>query len=281
MRRNGCRKPGKTRHWLGVQPLSMVVFGSLFLGLVMLLQPVVRGQSQGGGPVTPAAARGEQSPLDQPLEWIQEAKRNYAAVKDYSCTLVSRERVRNELQEENVMQLKMKAQPYSIYMKWLAPKKSAGQEVAFVLGKNNNKMRVKSTFLKNVLGFMSIDPNDPRVLEHSRHNILEAGIGNMIEQMQKHWTVDRAFNKTQVKSTDYAYNQRDCIRIELTRGERNPNFYCYRTVIYLEKQSKLPIRLENYDFPRQGGPAEGELLEMFSYVNLQFNTGLRDEDFAK
>ena len=63
--------------------------------------------------------------------------------------------------------------------------------------------------------------------------------------------------------------------------ERNPSLPYYRTVLYLEKQSKLPIRLENYDFPRQGTPPEGELLEMFSYANLQFNTGLRDEEFVK
>ena len=52
-------------------------------------------------------------------------------------------------------------------------------------------------------------------------------------------------------------------------------------MIYLEKESKLPIRLENYDWPRQGGPAGGELLEMFSYINIAWNTGLKDADFNK
>ena len=52
-------------------------------------------------------------------------------------------------------------------------------------------------------------------------------------------------------------------------------------VIYLEKQSKLPIRLENYDWPTTNGPSGGELLELFSYHNLSWNTGLRDEEFNK
>jgi hypothetical protein len=51
--------------------------------------------------------------------------------------------------------------------------------------------------------------------------------------------------------------------------------------MYLEKTSKLPIRLENYDWPVQGGSADGELLEMFSYVNIQWNTGLREAEFDK
>ena len=47
------------------------------------------------------------------------------------------------------------------------------------------------------------------------------------------------------------------------------------------KESKLPIRLENYDWPVQGGTEGGELLETFSYVNLRFNVGLKDADFVK
>ena len=253
-----------------------IVLASAFLTLAAALH--AQGQP---GPVTPAA-RVEQSPLDEPIGWLNEARRSYAVVKDYSCTLMSRERVRGDLLDVNVIQMKVKTQPFSIHMRWLDPKKSAGQEVAFVVGKHNNKMRVKSNVLGGkVIGFMSIDPQDPRVTDHSRHTILEAGIGNMIESTHRMWTSERTLGKALSKSTDYLCNQKECHRVELTRTERNPASYCFRTVVYLEKQSKLPIRLENYDWPRQGGPAEGDLLEMFSYVNLQFNTGLKDEDFAK
>ena len=77
------------------------------------------------------------------------------------------------------------------------------------------------------------------------------------------------------------YDKRDCIRVEITALEAEAGIYCCRTVIYLEKESKIPIRMENYDWPRQGGAAGGDLLEMFSYVGLRFNAGLRDEEFNK
>ena len=69
----------------------------------------------------------------------------------------------------------------------VAPAESKDQEVCFVLGRNNNKMRVRSHTLGKgkILGWMAIDVNDPRVLEHSRHNIYEAGLGNLIEQTIK------------------------------------------------------------------------------------------------
>ena len=235
----------------------------------------------GKGPIVPAKA--ELSPLEQPLALLQEAKRNYTAVKDYTCTMVSQERVRGKLEERQIMQLKMKTEPFSVYMKWLAPKDSVNQEVAFVAGKNNNKMRVKSVKLGQggLLGFMSIDPNDPRVLERSRHNILEAGIGNMIEQNLAHWEKTRKVGQPRVEIREAKYNDRDCICIEVASAQRDTTSYCYRSVIYLEKASKLPIRLENYDWPQTGGAPSGDLLEEFSYVNLRFNVGLTNDDFAK
>ena len=227
--------------------------------------------------VIPAAAV-VQADLDQAIAWMQEAKRNYTAVKDYTCMLVSQENVNGKLLDANYIQLKMKTEPFSVHMRWAAPEKNKGQEVAFVLGKNNNKMRVKSGFLGPL--WLSIDPNDKRVTQHSRHNILEAGIGNMIDQTVIQWDKDRKIGKTNVKTAVFLCNGKTCHKVELTRMVKD-SAYCHRTVIYLEKDSKLPIRLDNYDWPRDGGPAGGDLLESFSYVNLEFNVGLKDADFNK
>src|SRR5437879_3787744 len=72
--------------------------------------------------VIPAAVK--QSDLDQPLAWLQEAKRNYTEVKDYTCHLFSQERVRGKMQEKSIIAFKMKTEPFSVYMKWLEPKEN-------------------------------------------------------------------------------------------------------------------------------------------------------------
>jgi hypothetical protein len=251
--------------------LGIALFGCTLVGTSALI-----GKDKQIIPVAAVA----QADLDQAIAWMQEGKRNYTAVKDYTCMLVSQENVNGKLLDANYIQLKMKAEPFSVHMRWAAPEKSKGQEVAFVLGKNNNKMRVNSKLLGGGL-WLSIDPNDKRVTQHSRHNILEAGIGNMIEQTLVQWDKDRKLGKTAVKTAVFLCNGKSCHKVELTRLAKDPAFYCHRTVIYLEKESKLPIRLDNYDWPREGGPAGGELLESFSYVNLEFNVGLKDADFNK
>src|SRR5689334_5719241 len=65
-------------------------------------------------------------PLDQSIAWMQEARRNYTAVRDYTCTMVSRELVKGKLEEENVIDFRFKA-PFSVYMRWIGPASFAGQ----------------------------------------------------------------------------------------------------------------------------------------------------------
>jgi hypothetical protein len=219
--------------------------------------------------------------MDQPLAYIQEARRNYSAVRDYTCMVAKKESVNGVLSPDHFIQFKFKA-PMSIYMKWISPSDMAGQEVAFVLGANGNKMRVKSGKLGlKITGFHSIDVDDPRVLQNSRHTIYEAGIGHMIDNTLKLWEIEKKLNKTQVKTGEYSFNNRRCIRIETIHPERRQEYYSYRGVIYLDKESKIPVRLENYDWPRQAGPPEGDLLEMFSFIDLRFNVGLSDAEFRK
>ena len=257
---------------------SLLAAGSA--GQAPSTQPVRPGAAVPGVPQA-GAAPDAIHPLDQALAWMAEAKRNHGAVKDYTCTMVSQENVRGKLKEESVVALKFRVAPHSVYMRWLAPNDFRGQEVCYVHGKNNNQMRVHSKGILKIAGFVSVDPKDPRVMEHSRHTITEAGIGNLIDQTLKHWQVERKINRSETRIAEYDYNNRRCLRIESIRPERRPEHYAYRSVLFLDKDSKLPIRNESYDWPRQGGPATGDLLESYSYVDLQFNVGLTDRDFNK
>jgi len=253
--------------------MTRAIFTGLFLFAfaLALLAPMTSAQ-------TPAANDG----LGQALTWMQEAKRNYtAAVRDYTCVFISKENMKGRDKEDHYTQFKFKTTPMSVYMKWLAPSRLAGQEACFVQGKNQNKMRVHSKGILGVAGFVSIDLNDARVKEHSRHSIQDAGFGNIIDRSLTAWAHDRQLGKTVTRISESDFDNRRCIRIENIRTERLPQFYAYRSVVYLEKNSKYPIRNENYAFPVAGGPPEGELIEMFSYTGLQFNVGLTDQEFHK
>jgi hypothetical protein len=252
---------------------------SIFTVLLLLgVEALAQSKSRSSQVVMASA---EQRSFAEPLALMYEARANYATVQDYTCMLVSRWKVNGKLGDENIVQMKVMTRPFSVHLRWLCPNKDAGQEAAFVEGKNNNKVRVKSKAI-SPLSFTSLDGADPRLLQNSRHTILEADIGNLISRTIKTWEAERDLGKTRIlPPVDATYNKRDCIKVEAVRLDRHSEVYCYRTVIYLEKVSKMPIRLENYDWPQKGGSADGELLEMFSYFNIQVNTGLREAQFNK
>lgn len=274
-----ARKPAARHGNVGRIPagLPLVWFGLT----VAVLLAVSSAKASPQVPMQPAAPQppNAESKLDYPLRLLSEAQQTYKQVRDYSCTLITQEQIKGKLLPEHVIDLRIRVQPFSVAMRFLAPKEAVGREVYYVHGQNKNKMRVRESGVAGALGFISIDPNDPRVREHSRHTITEMGIGHLIQQLTNRFEQERRINKTDVRTAEYEYNNRRCIRVEAIRLERNAAYYCYRTVVYFDKENRLPIRIENYDWPRAGGSPSGDLLECFSYINVQFNRGLKDTMF--
>lgn len=220
------------------------------------------------------------SPLDQPLRLAAEANQAFQGIRDYTCLFIKKERLHGQLQPDNVMEMKVRNQPFSVYLRWLGPKSFEGQQACYVAGRNQNMMRVHSTGILGIAGFVSVDPRDPRVMENSRHTITEAGIGHLIGKLLQSWETERRLGKTQVRIADYTYNRAPCTRVETIHPDNHGGPYTsYRTVVYFDKASHLPVRIEKYDWPRAGGPTEGELLESYSYINLRTNVGLADNAF--
>jgi len=228
----------------------------------------------------PAVAPAPASPLDQPLRLATAANQGFQGIRDYSCLFIKKERLHGKLQPDNLIEMKVRNQPFSVYLHWLAPKNFEGQQACYVAGRNQNMMRVHSTGILGIAGFVTLDTRDPRVMENSRHTITEAGIGHLITRLLQSWEMERRLGKTQVRLADYTYNRIPCTRVETIHPDNSSRqFTSYRTVVYFDKTSHLPIRIEKYDWPRAGGPVEGELLESYSYINLRTNVGLGDNAF--
>jgi hypothetical protein len=232
-----------------------------------------------GLPPEPTPAAAEPPPVERAIALIQESRMKYQEVHDYTCTFIKRENVNGAMQPENIILMKVRTQPFSVYLRWMGPQSLAGQEVCYVAGRNNDMMRVHAVGLRAIAGFVSIAPNDPRAMAENRHTIKDAGIGHLLETLTHYWEIERKLNTTQIQIGEYEYNKRPCVRIEAIHPERNQAFYAGRCVLYLDKITKLPVRFEAYDWARPGGSPGGELLECYSYVNMHTNTGLGEEVF--
>jgi outer membrane lipoprotein-sorting protein len=249
--------------------MPQVVWASAF-GLLALLPGLA-----------PAQAAKKADPLDEPLRLIARAQAAYARVKDYSCTMIKRERLEGELTPNVVITLLVRKEPFSVSMVWQEPKEVEGQEVVYVTGKYDGKMRVKLGGLLGSIGFLSLPVDDPRTRRESKHKVTDAGIGNLIERCAKGWAVEKKLKKTQVRVGTFTFAKRKCTRVELTHPSREGGkFKHYRNVLYFDKQTGLPIRVENYNWPENQGDRP-PLAEVFSYVNLRLNANLPNDVFER
>jgi hypothetical protein len=223
------------------------------------------------------------SPVERAGQLIADAQASFAHVRDYTATLVRQERVGGQLQPEQFVDVRIRQQPFSAYLKWVSPKHLAGQEAIYVAGKNRNEIRAKGTGILAAAGYVSLPTNDPRVMRNSRHSIKESGIGNLLNVLSRAYETERRLPADQVKATfaQYAFEKRPCTRMEVTHHVYNAELYCHRCVVYFDNETKLPVRVEVYGWPTPKGNPNGELLECYSYIDLKLNVGLTDASFEE
>lgn len=213
---------------------------------------------------------------------LAEAKIAYGKVNDYSGHVVHQDRIRGKLTADQTAEIRVKTKPASVALKYVAPNALMGQELAFVAGRNGGKVRMKPAGNFSPAGFVSLDPTDTRATAHTRHAVGEFGIGPIVELLEKNLGIEqRLRNAVQVTVSDYVYANRPVTRFEVFTDRAHALRFAYRTVVYVDKETKLPIRMEAYDQPSINGSPMGELLECYSYVNLKFNQGLGDAAFEK
>jgi hypothetical protein len=213
---------------------------------------------------------------------LTEAKLAYGKVADYSGHVIHQDRVRGKLTPDQTAEIRVKTKPASVSLRYVAPNAMMGLELVHVAGRNVGKLRLKPAGSFGPGGFLSVELTDSRATAHTRHLATEVGIGPMIEMLEKNLVIEqRLRNAVQVGVAEYTYAGRPVTRFEVYTDRAHALRYAYRTVVFVDKETKLPIRIEAYDQPTVSSPATGDLLESYSYVNLKFNQGLGDATFEK
>jgi hypothetical protein len=116
----------------------------------------------------------------------QTAATKWKTVDTYEARLVRREAVNGKDGATETVLFQYRKDPHSVFMTNTGPA-GLGRMVLYVKGKNDDKMLVVTGAGDNRLvgaGFRAppMSPDDPRVMEKSRHSIREAGFGRGIAQ---------------------------------------------------------------------------------------------------
>lgn len=231
----------------------------------------------------PWLSAAESEPPQHPLiPAIQLARQSYEVLQqigDYEATLIKQEIVNGKPVSQRIA-LRLREEPFSLYLKFEEP--HAGREVLFARGQYDNQLLVHdASGITSLVGTLQLPLDSPQVMAENRHQVTDIGMRKMLELVLAQWEIESRYGEIDVKFYPNAkMGNADCEVIETTHPRPRKQFLFQRTRLFLEKKSRLPIRIENYAFAEQPGGTP-RLVEEYTYLNVRTNVGLTAADFDR
>lgn len=237
----------------------------------------------------PTNEKSDQHPLDPVLQLAKDAlTRMNAEIRDYTATLLKRERIGGTLGSEAEMELKvinarsataeMPAVPMHVYLKFNSPASSKGREVIWIEGKNNNQLVAHEGGFKNFLR-MNLDPEGTIAMMGNRYPITGIGMSRLVEKLIEKGTRDRELGSCLVEIMENEkVGDRPCRLIQVTHPVEEQGMDFHIAQIFFDAERMIPLRYAAFGWPKKEGEAP-TLEEEYTYLNVQLNVGLSAEDF--
>ena len=209
---------------------------------------------------------------------LVEARSRLDQSPGYTATFRKQERIRGRLNPEQTLFMKVRKEPFSVYLKFLAPVN--GKEVVYSEGSFDNHMIAHEVGPARLLvPRLKVSPTSALALADNRHPITRAGLYNLMSSLVgfrlKDLTDDDA-----TTVMDWATDGEGRLRPRSIHGHsiRTEERPFARVIVLYDPDTLLPYEFLGYDWP-EGPDAALQLGERYVYDNVELDAGLADIDF--
>lgn len=215
---------------------------------------------------------------------LAEADRKLAGVDSIHAVFHKRERIDGQLQENNVMDLKVRRSPKSVYLRWQTP--NEGREVTWQEDLHDGQIVVRvGGWRRKIVPLLKIDPLSERAMQYSRRPVTSLGLWSFNARLRQFVEEDLARGSWRGElREDATLSERPCYCFtfvattgHLAADKAAPQHQ--RVVIYIDKNLGLPIACELYGWPTPESPELGPLEESYAFSNLELNRPVSGRDF--
>ncbi|HWA99105.1 MAG TPA: DUF1571 domain-containing protein [Pirellulales bacterium] len=232
--------------------------------------PVVAASSDAGE----SAAR-----LDHCLRLLVAADELLSQTQTVQATFHKRERLGGVLEEQNVIDLRVRREPMAVYMRWQRP--DEGREAIWRADANDGQIVVHPGGWKGRwVPVVKVDPFGARAASGSRRPINTSGPwhfnGRLIALVQ---SMQQSPAGTRVVNDQATLHGEPCERYTLVRSEPGSGHEMHKAVIWIEQDRLLPIGFDLYGWPAEGA-TEPPLEESYAFMHLNLNPTLDDSAFT-
>jgi len=222
-----------------------------------------------------------QHPLMPALNAAQEILAHLdAKIPGYSAVLRKQERVDGVLLDEEIAYVKVRHNPFSVYMYFLSPCK--GRECLYnaLPGGAKGKLVARDCGWKRRIGPIELDPEGRLAMGGQKYPIMKIGIRGLTTELIDVATNDVNFGECEVKTYQTVMNKRPVTQIVVTHPTERRNFRFHKAELFIDNELQIPTRYAAYKWPaKPGDPAPLE--EMYTYLNVKVITEFPANAFAK
>ncbi|MBC7967183.1 MAG: DUF1571 domain-containing protein [Fuerstia sp.] len=207
---------------------------------------------------------------------LANAQAKASALTSYTAIMEMQEEVNGNLRPLDLIQIKIRQQPFSVYMRW----SESHQEALFVDGQNDNRLLVKPTKgLAGLKRLWRLDPNCRMAKQSCRYPITDSGIEKLVSRIQDFYATRddwASVVKCSVSDATVAKSPVTAYEIRYRDVDASPDYegsrFCF------DKSTELLIAVDNFGW---SDAQEPRLIERYVYHTINQDIPLQDNDFAE
>ena len=221
------------------------------------------------------------------LSMLENSSHKLNKFSDYTTTFFKQERVGGDLGDAQVVELKMRHSPFSVYMKWIVGCK--GRQVLYVDGKNDGKILVQLGGWKRRFPAIKLDPNGSLAMKESRYPITKSGLLEIVKMAI-------AYRKHDLRNLHYVgcqmidgrkFEKSDCLCFVVEYASQTISEVYRKSIMYIDKNSLMPVLIKNFTWPKKVAGVspnnldQTTLIEFYTFTNTKFDQRLANTDFDR
>ncbi|QDT37918.1 DUF1571 domain-containing protein [Stratiformator vulcanicus] len=223
--------------------------------------------------------------IQKSVELLSVGLERMKSIPTYTAELERREVVDGRLLDPQEIFLKVRQQPFGVYLQWLG--EQAGREAIYADGENDGKLVVQLGGLRGrLLGPLRLDPKGGVAMSESRHPVTEIGLTNLAEQIIEYRKRELDWNGGIIAHlTEGAeHDGRKCFRFECEYASAEVSPEYRKSIIHIDEEWLLPVAVTNYGWPirEYETPKQCDadtMLEDFAYRDVNLSVRLVSADF--
>lgn len=217
------------------------------------------------------------------LDALRIAEARLEQVSGYTALFIRQERLRGKLGAKYRQEMKLRHQPFAIYLKFLEPE--AGKEVIYVEGHfDGNVLAHPGGALGRLLApRLGVKPESRIALAENRHPVTDAGLLNLTRKLAHFRELDLNDELAQtILDRVSTSDGRELLRSIHRHTRYHPERPFAWVEVWYDPETYIPTRIESHDWPGQDGPYSDEecpLAELYEYHDLVLDAKLTAKDF--